>query len=679
MMSDINATSGRATDSRAADVILVAMPYGLLNQPSLALSLLKPALERAGVACATLYPSFEFAARIGLDVYGFLFEAKQEFLVGEWTFAGVAFPDFPPDASYLDFVLSASVSRGLQRRSGFREDPRAALWAAREAAAPFVEQVARQVLARQPRIVGCTSTFTQHCSSLALLRKIREFDPTVVTVLGGANCEGEMGVAARRVFPWLDFVVSGDGDVAFPELCRRILDHGPEIPAPDLPYGVLGAGHPALTGEAPAPRASIARMDDTCVPDFDDYFAALAASELVEYVHPALPIETSRGCWWGKKHHCTFCGLNGGNMDFRSKNPDRVVAELATLSSRYGLTKFNVVDNILDLGYIQTLLPRLSSARPYTWFFETKANLRRDQLATIAAAGIRRLQPGIESLHDDILRLVDKGTTALQSVQLLKWARELGVFITWNFLWDVPGERDEWYSEMAAWLPAITHLQPPGVDRIQFHRFSPYHFRAESFGLSLRPHPLYARIYPLAANELDELAYYFEDPARRSARDELAARPGLKQVMTSVARWRASWGQDGHAATLAPLLLMEEQPDGLRIRDTRPGAIATEYVLEGSAAAVYRACGRIRSSGSLREELARQRIACFEAELESVLAELVERRLLLAAEDKYLALALTEVRPIPDSSAEFPGGYVAQDAWERKRSQGAGVSIEGLP
>lgn len=653
------------------DVCLVSMPYTLLNQPSLALSLLKPALAGAGIPAACFYPCLEFAEEIGLDVYSFLFEAKQEFLVGEWTFAGAAFPDFPADPEYLDVVLSASVSRGLQRRSGFgSEDPREALWAAREAAPRLVERVARQVLELRPRIVGCTSTFTQHCASLALLRKVRELDPGVVTVLGGANCEGEMGVAARRCFPWLDFVVSGDGDTNFPELCQKVLASGRDIPADALPYGVIGGNHPAVTSGAAAPRASVSRMDETPVPDFDDYFAALRASALAEYIHPALPVETSRGCWWGKKHHCTFCGLNGGNMDFRSKSPDRVVAELAELSRRYGLRKLNVVDNILDLGYIQSLLPRLSPEEPYTWFFETKANLRRDQLATLAGAGIRRLQPGIESMHDEILQLIEKGTTAFQNVQLLKWARELGVFITWNFLWDVPGEKDEWYGEMAGWLPWIAHLQPPGVDRIQFHRFSPYHFRAGSFGLSLEPYPLYSHVYPLSPADLQDLAYYFHDPSRRTAREELALRPHLKSVIAVVARWRALWGQDGHPQNgEVPVLLMEEEPDRIRIRDTRPCAVSSAHVLEGLACRVYRACGSIQSLGHLRSALEKQGFPGVPQEaVEAVVEDLAARRLLLHRKGKLLSLALSQVHRIPDSMEEFPAGYVDQEAWQRQRA-----------
>ena len=240
-----------------SDVCLLSMPFPPLNQPSMALGLLKAAVREADISVSNFYPCVWFAEEIGLDVYVFISDSKQEFLAGEWAFAGAAFPDFHPDhEAYLDAVLSAAVSRGLLRRSGFGSDPRDALWKAREAAPAFIEKVAHRVLEKRPKIVGCTSTFMQHCASLAVLRKIRELAPEVVTVIGGANCEGAMGIAIRKCFPWLDFVVSGEADHLFPELCRKILTSGKNIPAQELPLGVISGKHPGLIFNAEAPHAS---------------------------------------------------------------------------------------------------------------------------------------------------------------------------------------------------------------------------------------------------------------------------------------------------------------------------------------------------------------------------------------------------------------------------------------
>lgn len=648
------------TSRTSIDIALVSMPYPPLNQPSMALGLLVAALRKEGMAASALYPCFEFAEEIGLDAYGFVSDSKQEYLVGEWTFAPAAFGDAAPeDPDYLDRLLAQPVTRAVLSRNPALGDPRRFLARIRMAADPFVARIARQIVATGVRIVGCTSTFTQHVPSLALLRHVKALDPSITTMIGGANCEGVMGVATKRAFPWVDYVVSGEADLLLPLLCRSVLDG--TAGQGDLPYGVIGADHPALTGAAPAPRAAIEDMDLTPAPDFDDYFAALSASPLTNCIMPGLAMETSRGCWWGAKHHCTFCGLNGGTMAFRSKPADRVLAELDALAERHGITKFNIVDNILDLGYINSLLPRLARPQPYTLFYETKANLRREQLETIAAAGIRRLQPGIENMHDAILKLIDKGTTGLLNLRLLKWAREIGIFITWNYLWDVPGEQDAWYAEMAAWLPRVSHLQPPGIDRIQFHRFSPYHTRSAQFGLKLEPFHSYAAVYPVGEDDLRDLAYYHQDRARRPAVDVMAVRPGLKATVRTVALWNRAWLAP---EAERPVLLLDRATDGTaRVIDTRPG-FGAPAMLDTLAVRLLDACSDIRAEATL-DAL----VEADAAAVASALARLDALGLVLRQSGNVMSLILREVTPIPDGQEDFPGGYVDLDRWHAQQSQ----------
>ncbi len=59
--------------------------------------------------------------------------------------------------------------------------------------------------------------------------------------------------------------------------------------------------------------------------------------------------------------HCTFCGLNGSSMAFRSKSPGRVLAEIRELEARYGCSRFETVDNILDMDYFKNVLPALAA------------------------------------------------------------------------------------------------------------------------------------------------------------------------------------------------------------------------------------------------------------------------------------------------------------------------------
>src|SRR5262245_15054827 len=112
-------------------------------------------------------------------------------------------------------------------------------------------------------------------------------------------------------------------------------------------------------------------------------------------------------------------------MGYRSKSPDRAVAELCELSSRHPGLFVYAVDNIMDRDYFETFLPRLAaSSFDAPLFYEVKANLTKDQLRLLHAAGVRNIQPGVESLDDSVLRIMRKGITAIENVQLLKWCSE---------------------------------------------------------------------------------------------------------------------------------------------------------------------------------------------------------------------------------------------------------------
>src|SRR5689334_21736757 len=101
-------------------------------------------------------------------------------------------------------------------------------------------------------------------------------------------------------------------------------------------------------------------------------------------------------------------------------------------------------------------MPRLvGDARRYELVYETKSNLRKDEVELLAAAGVSELQPGIESFSTPVLERMGKGATRLLNVQVLKWCAELGVKVSWNLLYGFPGEDPREYEAMAELLPLL--------------------------------------------------------------------------------------------------------------------------------------------------------------------------------------------------------------------------------
>ena len=227
-----------------------------------------------------------------------------------------------------------------------------------------------------------------------------------------------------------------------------------------------------VTVTAPTPPAD--QLDDLPAPDYDEYFQRaedLGVLPRTGLRNVWLPIETGRGCWWGAKHHCTFCGLNGATMRFRSKSAERVLNELAEQARRYRSFHFEAVDNIVDMAYFTKLFPVLADRETgYEIFYEVKANLSREQLRLMAQAGVTHIQPGIESLSSNVLRLMRKGVRASQNVNLLRWAHYYGINVDWNLLWGFPGETEQDYADQAAVIPHLRHLPPPADYRAHLAR-----------------------------------------------------------------------------------------------------------------------------------------------------------------------------------------------------------------
>ncbi len=151
-------------------------------------------------------------------------------------------------------------------------------------------------------------------------------------------------------------------------------------------------------------------------------------------------------------------------MAFREKSPERVILELRSLPTRDTSRRVAMSDNIMPHSYFSSLVPQLGAeSLSLKIFYEQKANLSLSQVRALKKAGIVSIQAGIESLSNGLLDLMKKGVSAQQNLRLLRYARAAGVHVFWNLLWGFPGDRSEWYEQMAGFLPLLIHLQPPGA------------------------------------------------------------------------------------------------------------------------------------------------------------------------------------------------------------------------
>jgi ribosomal peptide maturation radical SAM protein 1 len=622
------ATGGAVARRRARwPVVLVSMPFMDIDRPSIQLGLLKAIVAGHGFPARTLHANLDLAVRIGAERYRALAGHRGRML-GDWLFSVEAFGAAAPDR---DGRMLDEFADELPRLDGSPASVRDQLLAVRDRDVPaYLDGLVDGFDWAGVRVVGFTSTFQQNTPSFALARRLKARWPGIVTVFGGANFDGEMGVELVRTVDCVDIAVIGEGDTALPLL----LDSLAAGTDPDAVPGVARRVGERVVATPPVPPQ--VPLDDLPTPDYAEYFAraeALGLRRPAGHRRVWIPFESSRGCWWGAKHHCTFCGLNGSTMRFRAKSAGRVRAELAEQARRCRSFRFEAVDNILDMSYLTTLLPAIVADRAdYEIFYEAKANLSRDQLRLLAQSGVNRLQPGLESLSSHVLRLMRKGVRAAQNVNLLRWAQYYGIRVEWNLLWGFPGEDPRDYAEQAAAMPHLAHLRPPsGAGRIWIERFSPLYTDQEAFPPRTRtPERSYRYVYPEAV-DLDRVAYFFEYNLDGALPDT-----AYEDVRRAVDEWNGSW-RTGRP----PVLTYWSTPGFLQIYDGRREGGEGTYTFEGTLADIYLACtDRPTTAAAVRRKLG---AVVSEGEVREVFDEFGRRGLMFLDGTLGVALALPAV------------------------------------
>ena len=632
----IFASDGECMNSiEKPDVCFVSMPISDVTMPSMALSLLKSCLTQAGIPSVIEYEHLRYAHRQGLKLYYLVALARNDYLVGEMVFARAAHGEktLRPLDEYLRWMREVRIPEGgaipievevakrnwLDNMGTWQEDAEA-----------YIEEAAQRVLAHEPKIVAFASLFQQTNANIALARRLKKEKNPPLILVGGANCMGDQGAALIEHVEAYDYVFLGEADEIFAEVVSRLLKDG-EIQQSELPYGVLSR-------RSPRPKVTMHRVTKDAetlpIPDFDEFFATYQELFPEEKVMHFL-VEGSRGCWWGKQKPCTFCGLNGPARNYREKTTRRLADEIMTLTKRYPQAKMCVfTDSILSHIQMKELPAEIKQRGIKLKFFsEIKANITEEDVRSLAEAGFVQIQPGIESLQDDILKIMNKGCRAIRQIEALKSCRAHNMQVAWNLLCGFPGETEEMFAELAELLPKVMHLPSPNqVLHIIYQRYGEYTENQEKYGLKLRP----ARAYDFAYADEDFIrrsAYIFEPIDEEELKlcwDMREKGESYRKVQEIVTDWVAHrWNLER--------LDMEDRGKAIDIYDMRKISKHAVYTLEGAKAELYRATRAVRQEEALITEFSGKYDM---DELRAALDWLCAENLMVHIGHEYLALAV---------------------------------------
>jgi ribosomal peptide maturation radical SAM protein 1 len=621
-------------------IALVSMPWRRPNNAAIGLALLKAqAIASGAERCDVIYANdwwFRFIrARLPADspLVGCSYNEMARVISelagvmhsGEWMFNRDVFPEALPSVEAF-----GEMFRQAADTNPFREHIPDFLRAA-QAVPEFLNECELAVDWSLYDAVGFSAVFYQLGPSLALAHRLRRNGYQGEILFGGPLCEGQVGRKLLELFPIIDLVFDGEADVAFARYIEARVN-GADAPIAGV-WTRLGAGEIAQVQHEP-----VRMLDSLPEPDYSDFFDEIDRFGPLPRKELAFPIEGSRGCWWGERHHCVFCGLNGADMSYRTKSPDRIHRELSELVKRFGISHFAFTDNIVSPKVMRPLFERLArEPLPVTFHAEIKANLNRHQVQEYRAAGFIYLQPGIESLSSSVLSIMNKGISALNNIACLKFCREAGITAFWNLLHAFPGEKPADYEQTLRLLPALVHLNPPEtVTAMRLTRFSPSFDNSEALGfLRKRPARFFRYVFPFVDADLCDLVNSFEyDFADAFDRSGYVA-----EIEHFAALWRER-RQSGH------LVYDAHGGRGPRLIDSRFTRRVDHYALSELEDTLLQLSDCPQRRAALHAHCAAELDASDEV-VDEALSRLEHHLFVVREDDEYLCVAMRDARFIP--------------------------------
>lgn len=643
-------------------VALVDVPWDTARRPNPALSLIKSLLDRDRIPTELFFTNLLFADFLGFARYEAIADGAVGGLFPEWLFAEVAFPgklSAPTIGEGEGYDRVRHIGRLLHHREWDHDAqelvrqllpvPEAFdnLAELRDVKVPrFCEHVSEKVSGCDVIAFGCT--LNQLVPALAVSRVIKDKWPQKKVILGGVQVEGEMGREVLRIAPWVDAIYEGEAEMAVCQAMRWLL--GEDVDAPDE---YLSRRRDDGSIQPASGVALFNQMDEMPTPDYEPYFEQADPYRWREenrLSFDGLPFISSRGCWWGERKHCTFCGLNGEGMAYRERSPEVILSELRELTTKHRVRRFFATDNIVPNRFFKTLFPKIvEEDTDYQIFYETKSNLKRKDVELLSKAGIYWIQPGIESFSDDVLNIMEKGVKGIQNVYLLKLCAEYGVHPRWNLIYGFPGETEENYQDQIKWMWRLFHYAPPiCTTRFCLQRFSPFYFDSERLGVKRKwASPGYEEVFPSEGVDYDKLAFYFD---YEYTDDPLVTDDTIRRYSFTAKVWKSRWSKDD----IEPVLEYSKVDDFLEIFDSRRGQRKL-MVISGVEMDLLLAAEAPRGRRLLREDLSQYS----DEEFESAVAKLEEAGLIIGDGSSYLSLPLRAPKVIRRRTA---GGAAAPSA-----------------
>lgn len=605
-------------------VILVSTPWPLYSRPSVQLGALKAFLKarhpRQRVVAFHLY--LKVAEQVGFQTYHAI---SQRTWPAECVFGALLFPERRKE-------IKTVFRREVKGEKTLRAIDFDALVSQVEGVS---EGLIRGVDWSGYKLVGFSICLCQLTSSLYFIKRIKALFPKMTIVVGGSMFAGEQAHGLMEAFPEVDFFINGEGEIPLSQLVKELdhVDAYEELPA--MP-GVVSKRD--VHNGTPASLSQLTTLEDIPCPDYDDYFDLLKTLKREKKFFPTLPAEISRGCWWSSsvgradRKGCAFCNLNLQWAGYRSKSTYQVASEIDYLTSRHGVLSVSFMDNLLPLKDSQEIFSALGElGKDLRLFGEIRATTPRETLEAMKGAGTEEVQIGIEALSTDLLRKLNKGSTAIQNLQIMRDCEELGISNVSNLILQFPGSEPDHVNETLRALDFAAPFRPLRAVSFWLGFGSSVWNDQAAFGVkAVFNHPNYCILFPPRTCR----AVRFMIQSYRG--DRQYQKKLWRPVREKIRAWKKAYEEFHGGHSRSPMLSYRDGREFLIIRQKGPHRDTMTHRLTGKSRPIYLFCSRHRSL----KRIVGQFPTLSEDKILPFLRMMVDKKVMFEENGRYLSLAV---------------------------------------
>lgn len=292
--------------------------------------------------------------------------------------------------------------------------------------------IAEVLLSREPKIIGFGIYIWNASETTEVVGAIKRVRPDITIILGGPEVSYE--VDQQPIVHLADYVITGEADLKFAELCQQLL-----------------SGERPLIKIIPAP-----------LPEFSQLVLPYELYDEKDIAHRVIYVEASRGC----PFTCEFC-LSSLDIPVRQAPLSELISHLQKLLDR-GVKQFKFVDRTfnLNLNVSKALLQFfLDRYQPGLFFhFEMIPDRLPDALREIISRfppGALQFEVGVQSFNEEVCKLISRRQDLRRLEDNFRFLRsQTGVHLHADLIVGLPGESVE---SFAAGFDRLIHLGPQEI------------------------------------------------------------------------------------------------------------------------------------------------------------------------------------------------------------------------